>query len=246
MTIDGLLIRDGRVRRAPLAALLAALAASALVAAYAFWLRDSSLFAVERTTVSGLTADDGEIEAALVEAASEMTTLNVDRRRLLEAVAAHPIVAGVEIDRQLPNGLAIEVIEHRPLAAVVPPGGRPLAVAGDGTVLPSVEPDGELARVESEQEPRGGVVRDEQALTALAALEAAPEALAEQARGVTIEAPAGLSVQLVPGIEVVLGEPAELEQKWAAAAAVLAEGDLAEVGYVDVSLPERPTAGTVP
>ena len=59
---------------------IAALAFAVLACGYLFWLRNSSLFAVERVAVSGVTTSDGErLRAALGAAAERMTTLHVDR-----------------------------------------------------------------------------------------------------------------------------------------------------------------------
>ena len=57
--------------------LVLALVALALAAGYLLWLRDSSLVAIERVTVTGAEGEPG-VEAALAAAATEMTTLHVD------------------------------------------------------------------------------------------------------------------------------------------------------------------------
>lgn len=215
-----------------------------LACVYLLWLRDSDLFAVEQVTITGATtADAADIEATLAERAYGTTTLNVDAAELEAVVGAYPIVAGVTVDRDLPHGLGIEVVERRPVAAVVPPGGDAVAVAADGTVLPGVDLGRLKARVAVERPPVAGRVDAEETLTALRALAAAPPALADRAREVALDPGRGLVVELGGGLTIVLGDGSELASKWAAATAVLAEGDLAGVGYVDVTAPGRPVAG---
>ena len=68
-----------------------------------FWLRDSSLVAVDEVSVTGLTTEDAErVRAALTAAAARMTTLHVDRERLEQAVAAYPVVRDARGDHRLP------------------------------------------------------------------------------------------------------------------------------------------------
>src|SRR5215207_694477 len=92
----------------------------ALACAYLFWLRDSSLVKVEKVTVTGLTSHDGaRVRAALAAAATDMTTLHVDRGRLEEATASFPVVRSIDVEADFPNGMRIHVVEHRPAALLV-------------------------------------------------------------------------------------------------------------------------------
>ena len=131
--------------------LLALVAVALLLAAgYQFWLRDSSLVAVEEVTVTGLTTEDGErVRTALVAAGHSMTTLHVDRELLDEAIAHYPVVRDLEVRSDFPHGLAIRVLEHHP-AALIELGGRRVPVAGDGTILRGLPVEGRLPAIEVE------------------------------------------------------------------------------------------------
>ena len=88
-----------------------------LTAGYHFWLRDSSLVAVERVQVTGVTsADAARIRAALTTAGRSMTTLHVDREALDRAVAGYPVVRRLDVQPDFPHGLRVKVVEYRPAA----------------------------------------------------------------------------------------------------------------------------------
>lgn len=110
--------------------------ALAALAVGGMWLRDSELVRVKHVEVTGIGGPDAaRIRALLAEAAREMTTLHVRTDQLHAAVSGYPIVKGLRVERDLPNGLRIIVQEHVPVAAVVVDGAR-TAVAGDGLLLP--------------------------------------------------------------------------------------------------------------
>src|SRR5205085_4917813 len=99
------------------------------------WLRDSSLVGVREVRVSGASGPDAaEIQSALVAAAHNMTTLDVNMKQLRTAVAPYPVVKSLDVTTQFPHGMRIRVIEQVPVA-IVDAGGRRTAVAGDGTLL---------------------------------------------------------------------------------------------------------------
>ena len=219
-------------------------AAAALTAAYLLWFRNSELVRVEQTTVTGLTTPEApEIRTALVKAAGRMTTLNVDADALERAVARFPEVGELRVDADFPDRLAIDVEERRPIAAVPGPGGDPVAVAADGTLLPAARREGTLAELPADGASTGARLEDPRALAALEVVAAAAPGLARRVASVRREGPDGLVAELRDGQAVVLGGPSRLRAKWLAAAAVIGEERLDPRGYLDVSLPERPALG---
>jgi hypothetical protein len=103
-------------RRLPRRAGLVAAALLILLAGAFLFVRDSEMVAVERVWVRGASGPDApKVEAALRDVARDMTTLNADSGRLREAVARYPTVDDVDLDRDLPNGLTITVLERRPV-----------------------------------------------------------------------------------------------------------------------------------
>jgi cell division protein FtsQ len=207
------------------------------------WLRDSSLVAVNRVTVTGESGPDaGQIRLALTAAARNMTTLDVQMNQLRMAVEPYPVVKDLSVSTQFPHGMTIRVIEQMPVA-VVSAGGQRIAVAGDGTLLHDVIPGASLPTIALGVVPGGtrlaGAARTEASLIA-----AAPYALLTKIGQVFTAASHGLVVQLRDGPSIYFGSAARLGAKWAAAAAVLADPSSDGAPYIDVTDPGRPAAGT--
>jgi cell division protein FtsQ len=219
-------------------------AAALLAGGYVLWFRDSALVRVDEVTVEGLTSgDSSEIRAALVEAARGMTTLHLDTAALERAVARYPAVADLAVDPGFPDSLAIEVSERRPVATVTDAAGKPLPVAAGGTLLPDFEADDGLPPLPTAVDSDAERLTDQAALGALAVADAAPPELAARIEQIAQDELGELQATLQGGLLVLLGEESRLEEKWAAAAAVIAAGDAAGAGYLDVSVPERPAVG---
>lgn len=228
-----------RARR-PLAVALLALAA--LSGAYLFWLRDSSLVAIEQVEVSGLTSRDApRVRAALESAARDMTTLHLSRERLEAAVSPWPVVHDLRVVADFPDALRIETVERRPVA-LVGSGGARVPVAADGTVLRGLPGTPRLPEVALGGRLAGDRLSAGATLTLVEVAGAAPPALLGRLKAVR-RGERGLVVEMRRGPDVVLGSPAGLRAKWGAAAAVLADRSSRGAAYVDVRLPERPVAG---
>jgi len=222
---------------------LGTLVAALLLGAW-LWLRDSSLVAVKRVTITGVGGPDaGGIRAALSKAARTMTTLDVRMDQLHMAVGPYPVVKDLQVDEQLPHGLRIRVIEQIPVATVTVTG-HAIAVAGDGTLLRDVRPSPQLPVIPVGAPPGGSHLSQPDALHAVTLLAAAPYQLLAHIARVTTEPEHGLVAQLRSGPSVYFGDPDGFAAKWEAAGAVLADAGSAGAGYLDVSDPTRPVAGT--
>jgi cell division protein FtsQ len=232
------LLRARRVRLR----VLAAIVVGALLLGGWLWLRDSSLVAVSRVTVSGETGPDaGAIRSALVGAARGMTTLDVNVSQLRTAVASFPVVADLRVSTQFPHGMRIRVIE-RPPVAVLSVGGRSIAVASDGTVLHDMQA-GPTLPVVPLAVPPGGPRLTGAGRAAIELLAAAPPALLVKIGQVTTVAGHGLVAQIRNGPNLYFGDAAQARAKWMAATAVLADPGSAGAAYIDVTDPVRPAAG---
>jgi cell division protein FtsQ len=223
--------------------LLIALAACAVLAAgYHFWLRDSSLVAVEEVSVTGLTTKDAaRVRAQLVSAAHTMTTLHVEKAELEEAIAAYPVVRSLEVRADFPHGLEIHVIEHRPAALV---GGVP--VAGDGTILRGLPIEGKLPKIDARDGLKGNRLTAPAALHAARVAGLAPAPLRPRLERIELRGRDGIVVELRDGPELIFGDATRVRTKWLAATRVLADPDAKGATYVDVRLPGRPAAGGLP
>jgi cell division protein FtsQ len=228
-----------RVRRLTAIGLVCAIA---VACAYWFWFRDSSLVAVEEVEVRGATANAEQIDAALEQAATEMTTLHVDDEKLARAVSGFPTVASIAAESSLPHKLTITVTERLPVA-VVKVEGEPVGVSSDGVLLTGLDVGGQgLPPIEA-GEAAGGRLGPEgvaQAEIMGGATEELRRRIVEAAwddeRGEVI-------VELENGPEARFGDGSDAELKWRALAAVLLSESYSGGAYVDVSVPERPVSG---
>jgi cell division protein FtsQ len=231
--------------RARVWGVLVVLTAAALVGGW-MWLRDSSLVTADQVTVTGATGTErADIVAALERTGTEMTTLHVDRDRLLRAVAVYPQVKDLKVTAHPLHRLDIQVIERPPVAALEV-GGTRTAVAADGTVLRGRVSATGLPTVGVSSLPATGVVSGTgQAADALRVLAAAPEALRKLISSVS-ERNGQLTAQLRNGPQIMLGTTDRPRAKWTAAARVLSDSSSDGATYIDVRLPERPAAGGFP
>jgi cell division protein FtsQ len=215
-------------------------------AGYFFWLRDSSLVAVNRLSVSGVSgvsgADSTRIKAALAEAARDMTTLHIRHDDLARAVRPFPIVKSVSASPSYPNTLSVEVELLKP-ALVVEAPGRTVTVADDGTMLRGVAPVRGLPRLHVSRAPAGTRLSGE-ALEQALVLGAMPTQLRPYVLGASMLA-SGVEVRMKNGPEIRFGDGTGARVKWAAATRVLADKRVGSVAYVDVSAPERPAVGGI-
>jgi cell division protein FtsQ len=206
------------------------------------WVRESSLVAVRRVRVAGASGPDAaQIRSALIAAARNMTTLDVQMSQLRTAVRRYPVVKSLDVQTQFPHGLTIDVIEQMPVAIVVA-GGRRIAVSGDGTLLHTALPASSLPTISLAVAP-GGTHLNGYALGEARLLAKAPYQLLAKLSQVSDGPPHGLVAQLRDGPAIYFGDSSRLVAKWTAAIAVLADAGSVGAAYVDVTVPGRPVAG---
>jgi cell division protein FtsQ len=222
-----------------------AIACLALAAGYQFWLRDSSLVAVERVEVTGVTSSDAaRVRAAITSAARDMTTLHVDREALDRAVAGYPVVRKLEVAPDFPHGLTVHVIEYEPAAIAVSDAGH-VPVAGDGTILRGVAVKGSLPTVEVEGALGTDFLVDRTARGAAAVAGGAPAVLRARIEDVQRRSDDGYVAELRDGPELIFGSGRDARAKWTGAARVLAESSSAGATYLDLRVAKVVAAGGV-
>lgn len=219
----------------------------ALLAAYFFWFRDSSLVAVDKVTVEGVpesTAEGQAIREALVTVGREMTTLHVEPERLLAAVSDYPEVADVEADAGFPDSLTVSVTVREPVARIGE-GSDGAGVAADGVILPARSiGDRQLPLLPLDEVPRSGRVGGP-VLDQVKVLGAAPPELLEVSASIARSDEHGPVVTLISGIELRFGDASRAKEKWVSAVAVLTDPDLQTLDYVDLSSSGRPATGGI-
>lgn len=207
--------------------------------------RETPLFGVRAIEVAGASPGvQRQVERALSgRRGDSLVGLDLDAART--EVAALPTVAAVAFDRSYPHTLRVTVVPERPVA-VVRQGADAFVVSERGRVIARVPRTRrpELARIwvgrDVPLEPGSLVDGDLRvAVGAVAPLAGTrfPGRVASVATG-----DAELTLRLRSGLELRLGEPANVDLKLAVAGRILPllpHGS----GYLDLSVPDRPVAG---
>jgi hypothetical protein len=219
--------------------------AAAVLALYMLWFRDSSLVAVKTVKIEGVgeSADGKRLKRALTASAEQMTTLHVRRDELLAAARPFPLVRSVNADPSFPSTLDIVVVKRRPVGLIGEESGA-VAVSGDGRILRGLGTDDlELPQLPLVSAPKGawlgGPVQSQAKI-----LGAAPPGLLRHVDH-SFNGPNGIGVELDGGVDLLFVNARKAEQKWRAAATVLADPELGPLDYVNLSVPGRPAVGGV-
>ncbi len=207
-------------------ALLAALVALPLLGCGWLWFRQSSFVSVQKVRIVGVHGPEAQaVEAALVDAARGMSTLDVSTGALSAAVAPLRVVRAVRAIPSFPHGLRIEVSEQLPVAALTVAGVR-TAVAADGVVLGPALLSGSLPSVAGSFVPAPGRrVGGASLRAALIVLGAAPAPLAKYVERAFTGAE-GLTVAMRNGLLVYFGDASRPHAKWLSLVRVLADSEL--------------------
>jgi cell division septal protein FtsQ len=122
-------------------------------------------------------------------------------------------------------------------------GSTAVAVGPDGQVLAwlPLPEGGKLPQLPLSEPPKGGQLAGP-ALEQARVLAAAPAALRRYVAG-SRYGESGVDVELASGIELRFGDSSQAEEKWKAAAAVLADPSVTALDYVDLHAPGRPAVG---
>lgn len=207
--------------------------------------RETSAFAVRRVEVTGGSpVVRREVQRAVAKLHGT-SLLALDGSTLIRTVEALPRVVSVQYDRSFPHTLRLVVQPERPVA-VVRQGAKAWLVSARGRVLVAVPPRSapKLARVwipHTTPVAVGGFLPANHAAAVARALSLASRfpahiVMASLRRD-------GLTFRLRDGLELRLGDPNDIRLKLAIvrrAIHLLPSG----ATYLDVSVPNRPVAGT--
>jgi cell division protein FtsQ len=211
--------------------------------------RETSTFAVARIEIAGGTPEvRRQVRRTLAQLVGS-SLLALDGRSLERRVEALPTVVSVGYDRAFPHTLRLTLVPETPVA-VLHRGTGTWLISARGRIVAPVRPRTypALPRIwvpHATDVAVGDYVDPEHAGNAARAV-----ALALWARfPARIETAAvthgGLVFHLRSGVELRLGDPTDVRLKLAVARRAL-RGLSAETAYLDVSVPERPVAGTQP
>jgi cell division septal protein FtsQ len=208
--------------------------------------RETSVFGVERVSVRGADfAVARQVERRLRPFLGR-SLLKTDAVEVEAAVEALPTIVSARVDRAFPHVLEVDVVPERPVA-VVRQGAASWLVSGRGRVMARVDRTARpaLPRVwaprETLLEP-GAIVQGPTVVPLEAAQRIARSGFPGRVRTLVVEN-GELTLVLRSGLRIRMGEAMDVPLKLAVAGRVLRllpDG----MAYLDVSVPDRPVAGT--
>jgi hypothetical protein len=240
LSVDPLSLLPSRRSLAVGAALLLAGAA-----AYVF-ARESSVFAVQRVRVEGAPPAVAAHVRRALRPLQGGSLVSLDASEVERRLAALPDVVSATADRAFPSTLRVLVRPERPVA-VLRQGSHWWLASARARVLHGLAPHarGDLPRVwlpATANVSVGATLPDSDGGLAVRAL--SPLGRDRFTRRVRFVQASGSDVTFVlrSSIQILLGDPTKLPLKLAIARRILPADDA--VRYVDVSVPDRPVAGT--
>lgn len=237
--------RNGRrvaVRRPRLVAAVALAVLLAVLVAGWFALRNSSLVAVREVRVIGLSGYyDRDARAAVVNAATQMTTLNFDEARIEQAAGQFADVESVHVTTNFPHAATIR-LDIRRAVVIARLNGSVVALSQHGQVMPLARASAGLPRIQVSSRVVNGRVSGGRALAAAHLLGAAPDVLLRRVDSI-MWGRLGIVVKLDDGPNLYFGDADHARAKWRDAAAVLASSAAKGAAYLDLRVPGRPAIG---
>jgi cell division protein FtsQ len=213
-----------------------------------FWVRQSSLVAVQQVTVTGVSGPNAAaIRQTLVQRAERMTTMEVDARALKASVARYPVVRSLRVSTHLPHAVTIAVFEQVPVAVL-----DGTTVSAHGTLLPGMSASARslptitaptMSNGSGSAGGRPGSTVTGTARADVYLLAAAPYPIIARLTTAGWKPGRGLTVTLRNGPVIYFGDDHRLAAKWRSAILALASPTSAGASYVDVTDPARPAAG---
>ncbi len=245
MTIDPRLqarrIEVMRLRGRRRLRLLVALATVAAVVATGWWLvMRSPLFDVDTIAIEGMVRTDPAVVAKASGVSEGQPLLEVDVESARESIIELPWVASVTSDRSMTGEVTFTVNERTPVA-VVPGEADWLLVDADGRVLEVVSsvPEDVVVVGGSAWAVQPGGWIGEGALPSLDVAALLPGGLRPKVASIQLVA-TDLELALFGGGRIVLGDTAELPDKFLSAMTLLHRLDLRCLDRIDVRAPSVP------
>jgi cell division septal protein FtsQ len=161
----------------------------------------------------------------------------------MAAVLLAVIVVAFVFQRLFGGGAALGEVRVPAPVATIGSGEEAIGVAADGEVVPwwPLEEEPALPVLPLAEPPKGGRLAGP-ALAQTRVLGGAPEAL-QPYLAASRYGESGVDVETSAGIELRFGDASQIDRKWEAAAAVLADPQIETLDYVDLHAPGRPAVG---
>ena len=232
---------------------LGLLAATALVVA-TWWALTGPLVAIRSLEINGYHRADAAALAQYAQvAAASGTVLNPPEAQVRRALDQFPWVHDFVVRRRWPSGIAIDIVEARPVAKVISAAdGQAALISRDGRVLGLATPSPDVANLPhvtvAELPTRvGDRLASAEERAAADILTGLPEDASYRLSDLRV-IDGGIFGRLSSGLEVRFGPAERVPQKLTALSLVLPKLRADEVSasrYLDIRAPEAPAAGAI-
>lgn len=209
-----------------------------------FWVSQSTLLAVEQIDISGNhSLSEEELMTVLEPRLKGRSLLQLSYNDTVEALKELPVVKDVEISRDFPHTLRVEIFEYRPVACYAGAGGD-YFLSDDGRVL-TMTPDSDtklpvLRTQEACAAEVGGRIECQDVMTGIDFLISVPVNLHQEFTNVSV-LDGIIDASTLSGLEVHFGTMEEYAYKFEVLRQLIARSIAAgEQVIIDVSVPDRP------
>ncbi|NLG86614.1 MAG: FtsQ-type POTRA domain-containing protein [Firmicutes bacterium] len=182
----------------------------------------SPYFTVKEVQVLGTNQVNPEEVTALTGVLPGQNIFSLRTQTVVKAVSGHPWVQSIELVRQLPNKVLLHVTERKPLF-IVPYRTSFLEIAADGVVLalrPTLTGTGQALPLVTgfsiQDEVRlGQRLPGEKVAVISDCLQGLPAEFLNQVAEIHLDQNHEITLYMLKGVQILLGEPVKLKQKLA-------------------------------
>lgn len=215
-----------------------------------FGIAQSSIFNIRTIEFSGnqQVSDEELLALSGLKTGVHIYSVNLDRAETM--IATNLWVQQVEIKRQLPSTLRVNIVERVPAAAFAGGDGLYIVDAGGVLLMKKKLLDGlsviVLSGIEAppEDTPLGTVLEGERLSAAMAVIHQMDETVAGTVAEMDVSDPQRIVLHTSYGVDFYLGDKNDFMNKFRVAILILQtendKGMLNSLKYIDVSLPEQP------
>jgi cell division protein FtsQ len=229
-------------RLSPTKAAFTALAVLLAVCAFGYGMLQTSLFAVQRIDVNGLSHLQRSDVLALSHIKVGEAMISINQNQSEGRIEGNPWVQSAHVKDAWPHVVTINVVERTPVAQIQTADNRWAQVSSDGVVLAvGNAPTGGLPLIlDIKPAVKPGGLLDSSTGALLNVAQLMPPSLQPHVRQMQNQS-GTLRLGLDTGTIVILGDTSNMADKLMAAAAVVSQTDTTKLATLDVTSPHLPT-----
>ena len=209
-----------------------------------FILLKSSFFNINEITVQGLNKLEEKEIINLAEIELGINILKVNLEEAGARVKLHPKVKEVELSRNFPNQIIIEVKEREPVA-IIPYEDGFIEVDEEGVILARIENVSRinlplLTGIEIKSRTLGTEVGDENIKAGIKFLKAMPDRLVKQLSEINVSNEHQVIIYTTSSTQIRLGSPERIKEKMTMLEKILKNSPSKDIEYIDISFDGQP------